>query len=327
MSDLPEPLTPDDCDLTDFGFMPLDVRRLRDSRLAAASSGDGFRAAVLLWCAAWHQVPAGSLPNDDVELAQLAGYGRVVREWMAVRDDALHGFILCSDGRLYHPVVCEKAIEAWNEKRDHGWQRECDRIRKENKRRTEAGQPALEIPERPRRISGGRNAGANGKPPPSGGSGGRSAGIPSENALKGQGQGQGNGKEEVAKAAKPESGPPAGAREPTPLMPRLSDPHQRWAHLGDRDEIDPDTGKRHVLVAGFYLDVICRLVCEAAGINDANFRGDWRPVIAWLKDGIDPHEQIIPAIQRAASRSNYRPSEIRSLAYFDAAVRDARRVA
>lgn len=129
-------------------------------------------------------------------------------------------------------------------------------------------------------------------------------------------------------SAKPDSGPPTHAhtREAVPLMPSLSDPHQRWAHLGDGEEVDND-GRRHPLVAGYYLDVICALVCEAAGINDANFRGDWRPVIAWLKDGIDPHEHILPTIRKAASRPNYRPSEIRSLAYFDAAVRGDRRVA
>jgi len=30
---LPEPLTPPDCDLHDFGWMPLEVGRLRDSDL------------------------------------------------------------------------------------------------------------------------------------------------------------------------------------------------------------------------------------------------------------------------------------------------------
>lgn len=107
-----EPLTPADCDLRDFPYMPLDVVRLRDSETAVLASGDAFRAAVLLWCAAWHQVPAASLPNDDRLLANLAGYGRDMRGWKAVRDDALRGFVECSDGRLYHPVIAEKAIEA-----------------------------------------------------------------------------------------------------------------------------------------------------------------------------------------------------------------------
>lgn len=116
MAEAPDPLVAADVDLTDFGFMPLDVRRLRDSKIAANASGDEFRAAVLLWCAAWHQKPAASLPDDDVELSQLAGYGRVVREWRKVRDGALHGWVKCSDGRLYHPVIAEKANEAWGQR-------------------------------------------------------------------------------------------------------------------------------------------------------------------------------------------------------------------
>lgn len=114
-----EPLTPPDCDLRDFAFMPLDVVRLRDSDIAALTSGDEFRCAVLLWCASWHQVPAASLPDDDVILAKLAGFGRVVREWQKLREGALRGWIKCSDGRLYHPVVAEKAHDAWNERQQY----------------------------------------------------------------------------------------------------------------------------------------------------------------------------------------------------------------
>ena len=70
MSEAPDPLVPAEVDLRDFGFMPLDVLRLRDSDLAALANGEEFKAAVLLWCAAWHQVPAASLPNDDRLLAR-----------------------------------------------------------------------------------------------------------------------------------------------------------------------------------------------------------------------------------------------------------------
>jgi hypothetical protein len=108
----PAPLTPPHCDLRDFSWMPLDVVRLRDSDLTVLASGDAFRAACLLWCASWHQVPAASLPTDDRLLANLAGYGRDMKGWSDVRDDALRGFVECSDGRLYHPVVAEKALEA-----------------------------------------------------------------------------------------------------------------------------------------------------------------------------------------------------------------------
>jgi hypothetical protein len=108
----PPPFTPADLDLRNFPYMGLDVVRLRDSVFAVVTTGDEFRAGVLLWAAAWHQVPAASLPNDDRLLANLAGFGRNVDDWLVVRDRALHGFIECDDGRLYHPVVAEKALDA-----------------------------------------------------------------------------------------------------------------------------------------------------------------------------------------------------------------------
>ena len=92
--------------------MPLDVAELSRSSLAAKATGDGFRAAVMLWCAAWQQVPAGSLPDDDDELAWLAGFGRDLRSWKRAKQWALHKFELCTDGRFYHPIICEKAMEA-----------------------------------------------------------------------------------------------------------------------------------------------------------------------------------------------------------------------
>ncbi len=103
-------------DLRDFEFMPLDVARLRDSDLAALATGDEFRAAVLLWCAAWHQIPAGSLPNDDRMLANLSGYGRDVEGWLAVKEMALRGFGIRDDKRLHHHVICEKAEDSWSKK-------------------------------------------------------------------------------------------------------------------------------------------------------------------------------------------------------------------
>ncbi|MDE2105582.1 MAG: DUF1376 domain-containing protein [Patescibacteria group bacterium] len=114
---LPEPPISPDVDLRDYDFMPLKVATLRDSAIVDRVSGDEFRAAVLLWCASWHQVPAGSLPDDDVQLAKFAGYGRVLKEWQKVRRGALYGFVKCSDGRLYHPVVVAQAMSAFAGKR------------------------------------------------------------------------------------------------------------------------------------------------------------------------------------------------------------------
>lgn len=116
----PKPLTPSDCDLTDFPHMQLDVARLRNSDMALTQTPEACWSAVLLWAASWHQIPAASLPDDDRILSNLAGYGRVVREWKKVKAGALHGWVKCDDGRLYHPLVAEQANKAWNEKLRQG---------------------------------------------------------------------------------------------------------------------------------------------------------------------------------------------------------------
>lgn len=114
ISDLPpEPLVAADVDLRGMPWMPLDTQRLLDSDLFALATAEEFRAAVVLWCKAWQQVPAGSLPSDDRVLAHLSGTGA---RWQKVKAMALRGFVLCSDGRLYHSVIVEKVEDAWKER-------------------------------------------------------------------------------------------------------------------------------------------------------------------------------------------------------------------
>lgn len=189
MVTLPAPLVPAEVDLRDFPFMPLDVRRLRDSRLVATRTPEEVVAAVLLWSASWHQQPAASLPDDDSELSQLAGYGRAIKEFRRVKDGALHGLVRCSDGRLYHPVVAEKAAEAWNSRLESEWRRSCDRTRKENKERKERQEKELPIPARPALLSMHHSNGIPSWEYVD------STGIPSErlrkSSLKGEGYGQG----------------------------------------------------------------------------------------------------------------------------------------
>jgi hypothetical protein len=112
----PDPLVPAQADLRDFGFMPLDIVRLFGSRFHAVANDSEWRAGVTLWAKSFHQVPAASLPDDDIELCRLAELGRDMKTWKKVRAIALHGWIACSDDRLYHPVVAEKANEAWSRK-------------------------------------------------------------------------------------------------------------------------------------------------------------------------------------------------------------------
>lgn len=108
----PAPLTPPECDLTDFEFMPVMVRRLLKSETWSLGNGEERAAAIALWFESWHQVPAASLPSEDRMLKRLADS----EKWSKVKAQALRGWVLCSDGRLYHPVVAEKALEAWIEK-------------------------------------------------------------------------------------------------------------------------------------------------------------------------------------------------------------------
>jgi hypothetical protein len=129
-----EPPVPPDLDLRDFQYMPLDVARLVDSDLNALSSGDEFRTAVILWCKAWHQVPASSLPDDDRLLAHLSGFGRDIKGWQKVREVALRGFEKYSDGRLYHGVIAEKALEALSAKMDREVSKHGDLERKKRER-------------------------------------------------------------------------------------------------------------------------------------------------------------------------------------------------
>jgi hypothetical protein len=208
----PEPMVSADVDLRDFAFMPLDVVRLRDSGLAAKATGDEFRAAVLLWCASWHQIPAGTLPNDDAELANLCGYGRVVKEWRKVRAGALHGWVLASDGRLHHPVIVEKALDAWEKKLMQRWRSECARIRKHNERH----HTKIESPDFGTWKSQGCRTGQ-----PLGVTcdiSNESHGQPCETHSKGQGQGQGQGQGDSltsrSQSTKGRGQPPESDRSP-----------------------------------------------------------------------------------------------------------------
>lgn len=112
----PPPLVPAEVDLRDFAFMPLEVSRLLRSRtwLTARRQPEIGFYLVNLWAGAWHEVPAGSLPDDDLVLADLARCAP--SRWKKLRGELMAAWVRCADGRLYHPVVAEKAREAWARK-------------------------------------------------------------------------------------------------------------------------------------------------------------------------------------------------------------------
>ena len=174
--------------------MPLDVVRLRDSGLTAKATGDEFRAAVLLWCASWHQVPAASLPDDDDELANLCGYGRAPKEWKKIKAGAMRGWVLCNDGRLYHPTVAAKARESWQSKLAQRARTEAARRAREEQRQR-MSQALLQTPE--------------------------TSVTDTATESKGQGQGQGQGikGESAARRAAAAAPSPRGSRLPSNWQP------------------------------------------------------------------------------------------------------------
>jgi len=198
MSDAPPPPVPEDCDLQDFTFMPLQVARLRDSDLAAEEDPEACWYALLLWAASWHQLPAASLPDNETVLCKLIGLGRDLKTFRKHRNGALRGFIKCSDGRLYHSVVAEQALDAWKGKLEQRWRTECARVRKANQRNdTDEKLPTfdqyvarewiLSVPF----LSQGQEQ--NVSCDTSHKSHGTEPSVPCETASKGQGQGQGQG--------------------------------------------------------------------------------------------------------------------------------------
>lgn len=120
-----------DCDLRGFEWMPFNAVDLLDSKLWLEGDGWECKAAISLICKSWRQVPAGSLPASDTALAQLA----CVPDWTHVRTMALNEWVLCSDGRYYHPVVARKAMEALPMRQEYANKKSAEAERKERERK------------------------------------------------------------------------------------------------------------------------------------------------------------------------------------------------
>ena len=106
------PLVPAQCDVSNFPSMFLDVRRFMNSEMWMLGSDQERVAALNLIMESWAQKPTGSIPKNDRMLAVLSR----AQDWKAVKKWALRNWQDGGDGRLYHPVVCEKALMAWIEK-------------------------------------------------------------------------------------------------------------------------------------------------------------------------------------------------------------------
>lgn len=285
---LPPPLTPARSDLRDFGFMPLEIVRFRGSGLIAESSAEGALAAIMLWTAAWHETPAASLVDNDRVLANAAGFGRSVTAWLEVKDEALRGWIKCSDGRLYHPIVARLANEAWKSKVEQRWRTEVGRRRKWNERHPE--EPNLAIPSfeafaahYPDDCPDDRTAMSQGQLSLVART---EAECPEDLPSKGQGEEQGQGQGDSTTPPKPP--------EPDPPRP-------------------PD--KRDLLS-------LTQEITQAAGVSIIKPSAVAREldiVKRWVEAGIAIDDTVLPTIRKKVG--DMRPDEtVGSLAFFDALI-------
>lgn len=114
----------------------LDYERIEQSgtwSAAMAAALDGLPLArpllLAMWYAAWKQVPCGSLPADEVELAGAIGLPSAV--FAQYRSVLMRGWWQAEDGRLYHDTMAERVREMMGRRRS-----EADR-----KARQRAGTP------------------------------------------------------------------------------------------------------------------------------------------------------------------------------------------
>lgn len=133
-------MTAADIDVRCLPYMPLQIETLRKSKtwLRCRRRPELGFYLMNLWMRAWHEVPAGSIEDDDDVLADAAMCPP--DKWIDIRDTLLDGWEK-RDGRIYHRTVTELATEATGKLRS-------------NKKRTEAARKAAD---EARRAASGNN--------------------------------------------------------------------------------------------------------------------------------------------------------------------------
>lgn len=182
---LPKPPIPADVDLHDFSFTPIFRTQLFRSAFHAKATDAEWRAGVTLWLKSWDQMPAGSLPDEDVELCRLAEFGRDKRSWMRVRPIALHGWYKCNDSRLYHRVVAEGVMAAYVRRRAA-----VEKGKLGASKRWPVIQGGLTDPQQPLKLDSSTNGATNAPAIQNGGTGTAQA-MPGDSNRQGQGDRQG----------------------------------------------------------------------------------------------------------------------------------------
>ena len=128
------PLTPSHCDCTDLDGFMLNTERLMASELVALSTHEEIGAAIFLWCRAWKQIPAASLPDDDKINAAFAKL--TLKRFVSLKKKIMRGFVKCDDGRLYHKHLAAEALVAYEKKTAFKMRRKRDAERLKTWRET-----------------------------------------------------------------------------------------------------------------------------------------------------------------------------------------------
>ena len=116
-----KPIVVTDTNLADYESMPFSVQMLTRSSLALSESPVVYKATIMLYAESWHQVPPGSLPNDDLALAILCGLGN---DYPALKSKVMRDWFLCSDNRLYNYTVAARVNKGLDHKQEKNKVRE-----------------------------------------------------------------------------------------------------------------------------------------------------------------------------------------------------------
>lgn len=130
----------------------------------------------------------------------------------------------------------------------------------------------------------------------------------------------------------PPASPPAVAKivtNPVPAVERpndsrlkRSDPVPRFHSLPGLTWLKHDkTGADHPYAGAYDFIIALDETCIAANVGNDHHRWDWETLVAWLNDGIDLWDTIIPVIARRAAVPGYYVP--RALTFFDDAIRAA----
>jgi hypothetical protein len=320
VSDLPEPLVPADADLRDFAFMPIDIVRLFGSGFHARANDAEWRAGVTLWLKSFHQTPAGSLPQDDVELCRLAELGRDVRAWKKAKEMALHKWMLCSDGRLYHPTVSEKVREAWDAKQKQRARSKAGNEARWGKKDHLGDEPQGGEGEHARRKGRGTDHEKDASAIPQGMQKGmqeaslKECGKESRNDPKGQGQYKGQGQTDNPPAQRPfpcapaESDRPAAERPPAPGA-RLTKSELDAVETACRAALGE--AQPHDLVIGPMVEIVRKFGQERVSLCLASEarRPREKPIRTWKIWARIVAESLVDALPRSASSASAGPPE------------------